>query len=114
MLVEAVELEFVALGVFAPRDEKAAAAGVVGVGEEAEPVEIGDGFGAFGQGAEKFVDVGGVVEGVALDEDGQVGEGVVALGEMVEIGVGFAAEVGEREGVRDAGAFVIDADGNFG
>ena len=70
-------------------------------------MELGDGQGAIGQGAEKFVEVGGVVEGVALDEDGQVGEGVVALGEMVEVGVGFAAEVGKRNSVRGALTFRI-------
>jgi uncharacterized protein YaiE (UPF0345 family) len=52
-----------------------------------------------------------VVEGVALDEDGDVGERVVAFGEVVEIGVGFAAEVGKRGGVGEGGTtFVIDGD----
>jgi hypothetical protein len=55
-----------------------------------------------------------MVERVALDEDGQVGEGVVALGEMVEVGVGFAAEVGKRDGLRGALTLVINGEVNCG
>jgi hypothetical protein len=93
-LVEVVELQFMAIRVLAPRDEKAAPSGIVSVGEEAEPVELVDRQAAFGQCAEGFVQVGGVIKGVALNEDRDIGEGLVTFGEMVEIGVGFPALVG--------------------
>ena len=111
--MEGVELQFLAFGVFGPRNEKAAAARVVGIGEEAEPVEVGDRHVAFSQVAEKFVEVGSVVEGAALDENGHVGEGIAAFGEMVEVGMGFAADIGERDGIGETGTFIINSHGQF-
>ena len=92
--MEAVELQFMAIRVLAPRHEKAVPSGIVGVGKEAEPVEIVDRQGAFGQCAQGFVEVGGVIKGVALNKDRDTGEGLVTFGQMVEIGVGFPTLVG--------------------
>ena len=110
LLVEVVEREFVAFGVFAPRNKKASAARVVGVGKEAKPVKVRDGERAFGEGTENLVKVRGVVKGVALDEDCYVGEVVVFLGEMVEVGVGFAADVGKGDSLGVVAELVINGD----
>jgi hypothetical protein len=110
LLVEVVEREFVAFGVFAPRNKKASAARVVGVGKEAKPVKVRDGERAFGEGTENLVKVRGVVKGVALDEDRYVGEVVVFLGEMVEVGVGFAADVGKGDSLGVVAELVINGD----
>ena len=110
MLMKIVEGKFVAFRVLAPGNEEALSARVVGVGEETEPVEVGESERPFGQGAENFVKIRRVVEGAALDENRGVGEALVALGEMVQVSVGFAAGVGERNGVGEAAAFVIDGD----
>ena len=110
MLMEFVEGEFMAFGVFAPWNEEAAAAGVVGVGEKTQPMEVRDAQRVFGKGAENLMKIRRVVEGVALDEDCDVGETVVSLREVMQIGVGFAADVGKWYGVGDSAAFVIDTD----
>ncbi len=55
--------------------------------------------------------VRGVVKGVALDKDRDVGEGVVFLGEMVEVGVGFAADVGKGDSLGVVAELVIDGYG---
>jgi uncharacterized protein YaiE (UPF0345 family) len=110
LLVEVVEREFVAFGVFAPRNKKASAARVVGVGKEAKPVKVRDGERAFGEGTENLVKVRGVVKGVALDEDRYVGEVVVFLGEMVEVGVGFAADIGEGGSLGVITELIINGD----
>jgi hypothetical protein len=110
LLVEVVEGKFVAFGVFAPRDKKASAARVVGVGKKAKPMKVRNGERAFGEGTENLVKVRGVVKGVALDEDRDVGEVVVFLGEMVEVGVGFAADIGEGDGLGVVTELVINGD----
>lgn len=109
-MVEAVELQFVAIRVLTPRDKKAAPLGIVGVGKESEPVEIVDRQGAFGQCAEGFVEVGRVIKGVALHENGEGGEGLVTFGEMVEISVGFPALVGQPYSTAGTIALVVDRD----
>jgi hypothetical protein len=114
LLMEFLERKFGALGIFAPWDKEAATAGVIGVGKKAKPVEVGHCEGFVRERAEDSVQVGGVVERVALDEDGDVGERVVPLGQVVKVGVGFAAGVGQRDGTGERGrAFVIDSDGKF-
>ena len=110
MLMEFVEGEFMAFGVFAPGNEEAASACVVGVGEKTQPMEVRDAERVLGKGAENFVKIRRVVEGAALDENRGVGEALVALGEMVQVSVGFAAGVGEGNGVGETAAFVIDGD----
>ena len=103
-----MELQFVAIRVLAPRDKKAAPSGIVGVGKEAEPVEIVDRQGAFGQCAEGFVEVGRVIKGVALHENRKGGEGLVTFGEMVEISVGLPALVGQPYSTAGTIALVVD------
>jgi uncharacterized protein YaiE (UPF0345 family) len=110
LLVEVVEGKFVAFGVFAPRNKKASAARVVGVGKKAKPMKVRNGERAFGKGTKNLVKVRGVVKGVALDEDRDVGEVVVFLGEMVEVGVGFAADIGEGDGLGVVTELVINGD----
>ena len=99
MLMEFVEGEFVAFGVFAPGNEEAASACVVGVGEKTQPMEVRDAERAFGEGTENLMKIRRVVEGATLDEDRDVGEVVVSLREVMQIGVGFAADVGKWYGV---------------
>ena len=110
MLMDFVEGEFVAFGVFAPGNEEAASARVVGVGEETQPMEVRDAERVFGEGAENLMKIRRVVEGVTLDEDCDVGETVVSLREVMQIGVGFAADVGKWFGVGEIATFVIDTD----
>lgn len=109
-LVELAELQLVAVGVLAPRDKKSAPPGIVGVAEEAEPVEFLDGQSACGQGAEGFVEVGGVIEGMALDENREIGEGLITIGEVVEISVGFPAVVGQPYSTAGTIALIVNCD----
>jgi hypothetical protein len=55
LLMELVEGEFVAFGIFAPRNKKAASTGVVGVGKEAKPMEIRNVFVSVDKGPEALV-----------------------------------------------------------
>ena len=42
LLMESIEREFSPIGIFAPRNEQAPSARVVGIGKEAEPMEFGN------------------------------------------------------------------------
>ena len=73
-------------------------------------MEAGHGIASFGQGAEAVMQIGRVVERVTLDKHGNIRECPVSLGEVMKIGVRFAPDVGERFGMRDFVAFVVDRD----
>lgn len=112
-VVESVQIQFTPLGVLAPGNEEAPAARVIGLREEAEPVEIPGFHGAVGQRPEACMKVGCMVEGMTLHKDGDTGQGAMARGQMMEVGVCLPADVGEGDGgvgVGGVAAFVIDRD----
>ena len=80
LLMELVEREFVAFGIFAPRNKEAASTGVVGIGEEAKPMKIRNFFVSVDKGPEALVQIRCVIEGMSLNKDGGIGQRVVALG----------------------------------
>ena len=54
--------------------------------------------------------VGGVIKGVALDENREGGEGLVAFAQMVEISVGFPSHVGQPHSPAGTIALVVNRD----
>jgi hypothetical protein len=80
LLMEIVEGEFVAFGIFAPRNKEATPTGVVGIGKKAKPVEIRNVFVSVDKGPEALVQIRRVIEGMSLNKDGGIGQRFVALG----------------------------------
>jgi hypothetical protein len=108
--MESLKLQFLSSGVFAPRDKEAASARVVRVGEEAEPVKIRDRLATLGISPELLVYIGRVIERMALDKNGQFGKGLVAIRQMMQIGVRFTSLVGQLLPPARAVAFVVNRD----
>ena len=65
MLMKVIEAQLDSLGIFAPRDKQAPTACIVGIGEKSQPMKVRNGCASFSQGAEPFVQIRGVVEGMA-------------------------------------------------
>lgn len=108
--MEPVEFEFAAFRILAPGNKQSAAARVVGVRKEPEPMKSADHEAAGGDGSELAVKVRGVVEWVALHKDGDVRKCVVARGEVMRVGVGFPSDIREGNAAGCAVTFVINRD----
>jgi len=93
-LMEFIHAQFVTLRILAPRHKETSTARVIGIGQKSQPVEVVHGLPAFGQSTQPVVQVWRMIEGMTLDEDGETGEVIVSLRDVVEIGVRLASDIG--------------------
>lgn len=108
--MKAVELEFAASGILAPREKKPPSVRVVGIRKKSEAMERVYGEFTLGDSAELAVEVRRVVERMALNENGNIRERVMALGEVMKICVRFPSDVRQGNAAGCPIALVIDGD----
>ena len=113
---EILQIQLPSGGVFCPMNEGGVSSRIVGLPHEPQPPEILGMSLPTGQTPDHPVKIGGVVKRVALGKNSLSGQRVIALGQVMQPGMGFTPHVGKRDRVGPergrGGGFIVDGEAN--